>query len=1634
MAVIRVTDSDQNLDPGIIDTVTVDLADGTDTELLRLYETAPNSGIFLGYVYTSGGGAPGYDGTLIAPAGTNFSVSYNDGGPIVTQSAAVVAAGGGRTLWLQLSSDEDLVAISDIFSYTLKIENLDSITAPSVTIEQELPAGFRYLKGSLTVNGNAAANPKISRDGGTLTIPVGDLAAGATATASFKVRVGAVSTGLYPSLATAGTTNGAFSNQAKASVTVRDELGNDKSFIAGRVLAGCDDSEGVEGVRIYLEDGTYVITDERGRYHVEGVNPGTHVLQLDPITLPDGFEPSLCEDHTRFADNPSSRFVELRPGHLWRADFYIADTPLDGEVTIALNNDYAVGAAATYSISMTGRDVSLSQLKLKVTLPTEAEYLPGSAALDDAALDDPQIDGKTLVFNLPDKSDTWQSSVRFRALIDQESETTELPAAAQLFFDTPAESNLSTPTAESQLVWISRGERAEIRELMLRPHFETLDAELSRADLESLAGTIEQLKQLNLIKVYVIGHTDARRISWHDGVPFKNNFELSQARATAVSRKLLEQLDLEAEQVVTVGMAAALPMTDDASPEGLAQNRRTELQVLHRVVIDPEMDKIDVVNSDPQAIATKGTSRLDHTDKKKELKTGLLAPNPEQTLPHSIEAVKVRIDSSLTPKLTLDGVEIPAEQIGFTMQDPESGTTLMTYIGIDFGAPGHHTLKIEGIGPFGNSRFTDEIEIIHTGAINRIEVIESSGNVADSRTPIEIQLKLTDQAGEIISGGAKLEVRQGKLVPTDDGKKELHSASDANLVKVDRNGIARFEPVTQAGSYHIVLGYDEVEIETDIYVSPEKRDWILVGLGEGTAGDNDITGHIEPLDPNAPEEDFYYDGRLAFFAKGQVKGDWLLTVAYDSDKEDLKDKSLKQVIDPDSYYTVYGDNTEQGYEASSAENLFIRIERERFYSVFGDIDTGLSTTELSRYNRSLTGIKSEWQNNNFGYTAFASETAQKFVRDEIQGDGTSGLYRLSSSDIVINSEKIVLETRNRFHSEQIVDTQELQRHLDYDIDYDAGTLFFKEPVLSRDPDMNPTFIVVDYEATSTDKEDYTYGGRAYTRIGTDKVVIGASAVHEGQDAVESDLYGVDAEVKLGDKTTVKAEWATSEAKTVTADTDGDAWLAKFDHRNDRFDINAYMREQDGSFGLGQQNASEAGTRKLGTDVTYRLNDAFDIAAGMSQQENLATGLKRQVEEGSVKYNAERYSLTAGLRHAEDDPATGPTETSDQLTFGAEYHATEKLDLTLRHEQSLSDNENRDYPTRTLVGARYKLNRAVSLFAEQEVTNGDSADTADTRVGLNATPWDGTQIRTSMEQNVAEAGRRVFGNLGLTQSWQINPKLSIDFSLDRSQVLSGQNTSSLQSDQPPASGSSEDFSAFSTGLSYREINWTFDTRAEYRTSDSEDKWGLFAGSIVEPTRFIGLSLKGNYYTTDRADQSSSDDADLSFGIAYRPDNRRWIVLNRLDLVTSEEKSSTSVVRDWKVVERMNAFWRAGRKDRLTFKLGTRYSSDEYDTEKYDGLAGLVGAEWRHDISKRFDFGLHGSLLQVDDVSQSLTHSGVSVGYSPAKNFWISLGYNMTGFNDEDFSQADYTAQGPYLKFRFKFDQNSLRDALKWMGRN
>ena len=53
-------------------------------------------------------------------------------------------------------------------------------------------------------------------------------------------------------------------------------------------------------------------------------------------------------------------------------------------------------------------------------------------------------------------------------------------------------------------------------------------------------------------------------------------------------------------------------------------------------------------------------------------------------------------------------------------------------------------------------------------------------------------------------------------------------------------------------------------------------------------------------------------------------------------------------------------------------------------------------------------------------------------------------------------------------------------------------------------------------------------------------------------------------------------------------------------------------------------------------------------------------------------------------------------------------------------------------------------------------------------------------------------------------------------------------------------------------------------------------------------------------------------------------------------------------------------------------------------------------------------------------------------TPKENVWVSLGYNVSGFEDEDFEAAKYRSEGPYIKLRAKFDQNTAKNVLRSLG--
>ena len=110
-----------------------------------------------------------------------------------------------------------------------------------------------------------------------------------------------------------------------------------------------------------------------------------------------------------------------------------------------------------------------------------------------------------------------------------------------------------------------------------------------------------------------------------------------------------------------------------------------------------------------------------------------------------------------------------------------------------------------------------------------------------------------------------------------------------------------------------------------------------------------------------------------------------------------------------------------------------------------------------------------------------------------------------------------------------------------------------------------------------------------------------------------------------------------------------------------------------------------------------------------------------------------------------------------------------------------------------------------------------------------------------------------------------------------------------------------------------------------------------------------------------------------------------------------------------------------------KLFSVFSPGElrhFDGDDYAGYTDIMGGEWRFDLDRRIDIGLRASVIHSWSQGTFAWAFGPNVGFSPFTNTWVSVGYNVRGFNDRDFESSHYTAKGAYLIFRMKFDQHSL----------
>lgn len=927
---------------------------------------------------------------------------------------------------------------------------------------------------------------------------------------------------------------------------------------------------------------------------------------------------------------------------------------------------------------------------------------------------------------------------------------------------------------------------------------------------------------------------------------------------------------------------------------------------------------------------------------------------------------------------------------------------------------------------------------------------EKSNLVADGRNPPVIAVRITDASGRPVHAGRQIDVkidppyRAKATARAEDALPLTAPLAAESAATVGPDGVLgiELEPTSSTGrlSLRVVLD-DGSEEEVFAYLKPALRDWIVVGLAEGKGALQKSTGALPS------KRDLIGDGRVAGFAKGTVKGGWLVTAAGDSArKRDREDDELFDAVDPDARYPIFGDRSEQDFEAESRFPVFLKAEKDGFQALLGDYETGLTQSKLGRYARRMSGVRMLYEGKDWSFTGFAADTNQAFVRDEIAADGTSGPFVVSTAPLVRNSETIFVETRDRFRPDIVRATTPLTRYLDYDIDFRTGEVLFRLPIAAAEDTQSYNVIVAEYETSAPVKRTITGGGRLARRILDGMAEIGLTGIHQqGPDGLREggSLGAVDITADLGAGTQARLEYGVTRNQAPTGHDSADAFIAELTHVSAKLQAGVYYNESKPGYGLKQQSSGLVGVRRFGAELAYKFQEmtaektggrvARFVDAKAYREENLETGALRDVAEIGLRQESAVTTAAVGLRGVVEEPETGPRRRALLSTLDFK-HSFRKLGLTLRGERDqpvVSDGDSKFFPKRTILGFDQRLFDKATLSVSHEIQEGDDASSSNTIVGVKADPWKGGTITVAGDRVTSDSGRRIGATFGIDQRIKITEAWTGSFGMSRRQDLDSDGVVDAPDDivpDAPASPLEEDrnFTSIYLGAGYQKGPTTASARIEHKKSQEGRRYMALFGAAREMSEALSFAGAARYQQDENDLAADSRTLDARLGAAWRPrKSDGLIIFNRFDVAVDDLDGA---FKSWKAVNNLALNYVGDPRYQVSFNHGIKYAVIDDGFSTYSGLTQLFGLEGRYDVADNFDIGLRGMVLYAHDTRAFEYAYGPSLGFTPLDNFWLGFGWNIVGLRDEDFIAAEYAQKGPYIQMRLKFDQETAKRLL------
>ncbi len=978
---------------------------------------------------------------------------------------------------------------------------------------------------------------------------------------------------------------------------------------------------------------------------------------------------------------------------------------------------------------------------------------------------------------------------------------------------------------------------------------------------------------------------------------------------------------------------------------------------------------------------------------------------PKKNFNPPISSIKVAIAHKKDEKLRLfiNDREVNILNFDKEISSKDSKFKISIYTGVDL-EEGLNLLKAKFYSKNGKLLDTLEQKVHLSSSPVRAEIVkEHSYLVADGENPIVIAVRLYDVFGYPVAEDVQGVFHLQEPYYVQSTLNKLKNNPFLKKVNEDRyivygDGIAYIyiAPTTKAQEAKLRFKFANKEQLLRVWIKPKPRkEWILVGFLEGSVGYRVLKDNLEKIDS---KDKIYSNLMGSFFAKGKIKGNFLLTIAYDSTK-DKKNVDLFHKVDPNEYYMIYQDNSLNGYDAQSQRKLYLKIEKKQFYALFGDINTDLEVNKLSKYSRSFNGFKSEYNGDRFLYNIFVSDSKNIFVKDEIKADGTSGAYNLRYKDILINSERVFIEVRDRNHPNIVIQKTPMRRFFDYSIDYTNATIYFKEPIFSTDFNLNPKYIVIDYEIKSNSISNLLYGGRVGAKFYDGRVETGISYIKEDLNLNQKTLKAIDTKINIFKNLQFNAEYAKTKHLIDAKDIFGDAYLFEVNYYSNRLKATSYFRRQNDSFGLKQENQLYKNSQKIGFDAKINYFKRVGILVDAYRDKELLNDTKEDSASLSLEYKKYNFASIFGYRYSlYDKKSDGRFLTTIKNRF-----FNNKLSLNLSQEYSPKSYKKGEFQI------KYAFNSLIDIFLLNSINNEDQKRVINNIIGFESTIFDQTDVKVSMIRANIDNQNALFNRFGISKRYPLSDNITISGGIEQQIKLEGEG---------------EEFRVYTTSINFNKKPWSSSIQLQLRDS-KEQKKGIFDFGLYKEINFAtALATQSRYTYLKKEKKSTFYQFYTNFSTVHRS-LFNWLILNRLDfnyLVDLNQKNSILVNSILINKELSNRF-------EYSLSYGLKYTKQMISSKNFDNVMDLLHLSSIFKLTSKYDLLFHFGSLKNYDTNKAFFTYGIEVGYRAMSDLFFGLGYNFEGFKDSDFKIQNYTTKGLYFRVGAKFNQMSLKEILK-----